>query len=117
MSRNLPEVLSQEVAKLQWEPWEPAAPAHRLRLPVQVARLLGELGFNLMPILLSDIVQHTPPAYPLVGGGPPLPCLAPPFCGPSAPSQISQVGQDSAPSPRDPGGQAGGRACRASDLP
>ena len=63
MSRNLPEVLSQEVAKLQWEPWEPAAPAHRLRLPVQVARLLGELGFNLMPILLSDIVQHTPPAH------------------------------------------------------
>ena len=64
MSRNLPEVLSQKGVKVQWEPWEPAAPAHRLRLPVQVARLQGELGFDLTPILLSDIVQHTPPVPP-----------------------------------------------------
>lgn len=59
MSGNLPRSLSQQMAKLGSEPWEPAVPAYTLRLPCpgHIAEEV-ELGFDPRPILLSDIAQH-----------------------------------------------------------
>ena len=85
MSGNLPEVLSQKVAKLRWEPWEPAALAHRLRSLSRLLGCSGELGFDPTPILLSDIVQHTPPAHAPYPSSRPYSCYFPSLLSSLAP--------------------------------